>query len=124
MRRHSQGVSSRWRQTSPLWSEWQGQGVVSVFRFGAAYGAAIGVISALAIPLHLVSPARWKRHYGLDADKERSRARAIQFWPASRHFTRKKDHGRAEAALLARYGAEVVLSKSPLALPQDDGGAA
>lgn len=45
----------------------------------------------------------------LDADKERARALAIRLWPASRHFERKRDHGRAEAALLARFGAETLL---------------
>jgi len=41
-------------------------------------------------------------------DKEKSRALAIQFWPGCGFFSRKKDHGRAEAALIARYGAETI----------------
>src|SRR5215470_1237898 len=51
---------------------------------------------------------KWKTHFGLDADKEKSRALAIRLWPGTGLFERKKDHGRSEAALLARYGVEVI----------------
>lgn len=86
-----------------------GQGVSSMFRFGQAYGMAIGVIAACGVPVCLVVPTKWKKHYGLSADKEDARKRALQLWPARAElFQRKKDHGRAEAALLARYGAEVL----------------
>jgi hypothetical protein len=84
-----------------------GQGVSSVFKFGCGYGMVRGVIAASGVPLHLVSPSKWKRHFGLDADKEKSRALALRFWPTrSDLFKRKRDDGRAEAALLARYFAE------------------
>lgn len=86
------------------------QGVASTFKFGAAFGTAKGVVLALGIPLHLVTPGRWKRHFRLDADKEKARALAIRLWPEFRHFERKKDHGRAEAALLARFAADTILS--------------
>lgn len=87
-----------------------GQGLASTFKFGVAFGVALGVIADQEIPLHLVTPGKWKRHFRLGADKEASRALALRMFPAtSQHFARKKDHGRAEAALLARYGAEVVL---------------
>jgi crossover junction endodeoxyribonuclease RuvC len=83
------------------------QGVSSTFKFGTAYGIIQGVIATLEIPVHFVAPGRWKKHFGLTADKEQSRARALQLWPArSDLFGRKKDHGRAESALLARYFAE------------------
>lgn len=86
-----------------------GQGVSSTFRFGSSYGAVLGVVAALGIPAHLVAPGRWKRHFRLSSDKEEARALAIRLWPSSRHFSRKKDDGRAEAALVARYGAETLL---------------
>ena len=57
-----------------------------------------------------MAASKWKRHYGLNSEKERARALALRLWPTSEHFGRKKDHGRAEAALLARYGAECALS--------------
>jgi len=86
------------------------QGVSSTFRFGQAYGMAIGVVAALRIPIYHVPPSRWKKHFRLSSEKEEARARALQLWPErSDLFSRKKDHGRAEAALIARYGAEAVL---------------
>lgn len=80
------------------------QGVSSSFNFGKSYGTALGVIGALKIPTCHVSPTRWKKYFGLSADKEEARALAISKWPAALHFRRKKDNGRAEAALLALYG--------------------
>lgn len=84
-----------------------GQGVTSMFNFGKAVGQVIGVGGALNIPLHFVTPAKWKRRFALSADKEEARAKALQFFPScAASFARKKDHGRAEAALIAKYGAE------------------
>jgi crossover junction endodeoxyribonuclease RuvC len=83
------------------------QGVVSVFKYGSAYGALCAITAICEIPTQLVSPRKWKTHFGLDADKEKSRALAIRLWPGAGYFARKKDHGRSGAALLARYGAEV-----------------
>jgi hypothetical protein len=80
-----------------------GQGVASVFKFGAAYGAVLGCLAACGVPMQLIiTPGVWKRHFRLGADKEQSRAAAIQLFPAcASHFSRKRDHNRAEAALLA-----------------------
>lgn len=83
------------------------QGVVSVFKYGVAYGALCAVTALCEIPTHLVSPRKWKTYFGLDADKEKSRALAIRLWPGCGLFERKKDHGRSEAALLARYAEQV-----------------
>lgn len=82
------------------------QGVSSSFNFGMSYGIAKGVVGSLHIPTINVSPTKWKKHFGLTADKEQARALAISTWPFSDHFRRKKDNGRAEAALLALYGAK------------------
>ena len=87
------------------------QGVASTFKFGAPYGAVLGVLAALKIQTHLVAPAAWKKHFRLDSDKEKSRALALRTFAASpEHFSRKKDHNRAEAALLALYGASLNIS--------------
>jgi len=94
-----------------------GQGVVSVFSFGMNYGQILGVLSALKIPVTLVAPTKWKPAVGLPtgSDKAKSRARASQIWPgAADNFARVRDDGRAEAALLALYGAR---SFSPDAAP-------
>jgi crossover junction endodeoxyribonuclease RuvC len=86
-----------------------GQGVSSTFKFGRATGALDGILATLRIPVHFVSPSIWKKYWKLDKDKEKSRALAIQLFPVcANHFSRKKDHNRAEAALIARYGAEVI----------------
>lgn len=85
------------------------QGLSSTFRFGQAFGIAIGAVAGLQIPFTLVTAAKWKRAMGLNADKERSRAMALQtFTAVPQHFARKKDDGRAEAALLALYGARTM----------------
>jgi len=87
-----------------------GQGVSSVFRFGCAYGQLLGVIATLEVPYRLVTPSTWKRWFKLSgSDKELSRARALELWPQRAElFKRKMDHGRAEAALLALYGADTL----------------
>ncbi len=54
-------------------------------------------------PVHIVEPREWKKPYGLSSDKDASRACALRLYPnASVH--RAKDHNRAEAVLIARYG--------------------
>lgn len=91
----------------------RGQGVVSMFNFGRSYGDVRGVVGALNIPLHPVSPQKWKKHFSLSSDKDQSRMLAIRFFPSvAEHFKLKKHDGRAEAALLALYGAQVLMSKS------------
>jgi crossover junction endodeoxyribonuclease RuvC len=79
-----------------------GQGVSSVFSLGDSFGAIRAVLACLGIPARLVAPAEWKKSYRLDSDKERARARAIELFPGA-DLTRKADHNRAEALLLARY---------------------
>lgn len=80
------------------------QGVSSMFRFGKAVGTIAGVVGALGLPVEWVAAAKWKREAGLDATAERSRAKAIETWPMqSSLFARKKDHNRAEAALLGKW---------------------
>jgi crossover junction endodeoxyribonuclease RuvC len=85
-------------------------GQQGMFNFGRSVGAVMGVVGALDIPLHLVSPQKWKKHFGLSADKEQCRLRAIRMFPAhAERFKFKKHHDRAEAALIALYGAQVLL---------------
>jgi hypothetical protein len=67
-------------------------------------------LAALQIRTHLVAPAIWKKHFRLDPDKEKSRALALRLFAASpEHFSRKRDHNRAEASLLAVYGTSLDL---------------
>lgn len=81
-----------------------GQGVSSTFGFGFSAGVVHGVFGALRTPVDIVTPATWKRHFRLGADKDESRARAIERWPQhAAQFARKRDDGRAEAALIALW---------------------
>lgn len=81
-----------------------GQGVTSMFSFGRSVGILEGVIAALGYPLVMVRPATWKRAAGVPADKDAARLMATRLWPdQAAMFARKKDDGRAEAALLARW---------------------
>lgn len=93
-----------------------GQGVSSMFGFGVSFGQARGVIGALNIPLHYVTPAKWKKHFRLSSDKDDARKLALHLFPScAASFARKKDHGRAEAALIARYGFETLFPASAAA---------
>ena len=80
-----------------------GQGVSSMFNFGYSAGILAGVCAGLGIPTVFYRPAVWKRQAGVPADKGAARQMAQRLWPGSRAFDRVKDHGRAEAALLARW---------------------
>ena len=87
----------------------RGQGVSSMFRFGETYGATQMAVAAHAMPIHYVTPAKWKGHFKLSRDKGVSRSVAIQRFPKNAaDFSRVKDDGRAEAALIALYGAEML----------------
>jgi crossover junction endodeoxyribonuclease RuvC len=82
------------------------EGVKSVWRYASAFTTACVVTKLAKVSLVMVSPAQWKRAMHLTSDKEQSRARALETFPVcAHHFARKKDHGRAEAALIALYGA-------------------
>lgn len=86
-----------------------GQGVSSSFSFGHSAGAIAGVLGALDIPTTMVTPQSWKKRAGLiGLDKDASRSRAIQLWPAWRALDAKgAGQALADAALVARFG-EVV----------------
>jgi crossover junction endodeoxyribonuclease RuvC len=86
-------------------SSMPGQGLSSTFAFGKCYGAILGVLAALGIPVTLVPAVRWKRALGVPKAKDAVRARASQLLPAAaRQWPLKKHDGRAESALLALYG--------------------
>lgn len=79
-----------------------GQGVTSVFSFGAAFGIARGVLAGLRVPVTYVTPQSWQKAMRVPAGKDGSRQRATQMFPAYAHlFLRKKDDGRSDAALIA-----------------------
>ena len=81
-----------------------GQGVSSMFSFGDSYGQVKGVIGCLGLPLILVTPQAWKKRAGIiHRDKDAARTMAQQLYPGAA-LGRKKDIGRADALLIARFG--------------------
>ncbi len=83
------------------------QGVSSVFSTGHTFGSITSVLAVMGIPYLIVRPQEWKKHFGLSREKEAARARAIQLYPAATtYLERKKDHNRAEAILIGRFGIE------------------
>ena len=82
-----------------------GQGIASSFKFGRAAGAIEAVCERFMYPWHLITPNSWKKHFLLNSNKDESSALARSLFPkAVPQLRRKKDHGRAEALLIARYG--------------------
>lgn len=89
-----------------------GQGVTSMFAFGRATGIAEGVAATKSEDLIEVRPQVWKKHFGLTGSKDGSRELAMERWPRmAAYFQRKKDDGRAEAALIGLWGYECHLQK-------------
>lgn len=85
-------------------SAMKGQGVTSMFNFGMGYGMWLGVLAALAIPYTLVTPQRWKKAMmaGMGTEKDASIVQAKRLFPqVADQLARKKDHGRADALLIA-----------------------
>lgn len=81
-------------------------GVASAFKFGEGYGALQGVLAANFLSVVKVTPSTWKRAMKVTGNKDECRAAAAAMFPEqSALFARKKDDGRAEAALIAVYGA-------------------
>jgi len=83
------------------------QGASSGFKYGRAVGAIEAVIAGCAVPLTIIEPTAWKKFHGpRGGDKETSRQRALQLFPAAHSLSAlKKNHGRAETALIALVGA-------------------
>jgi crossover junction endodeoxyribonuclease RuvC len=91
-------------------SAMKGWGVGGVFRFGDSAGVLRGVVASARIPIERPTPQVWKRHFDLiGQDKEASRQKAINLCPKSAHlFSRVMDHQRADALLMARWGADLL----------------
>lgn len=80
-------------------------GRVGAATFWVGVGVLHGVLAAHFIPIELTTPAHWKRSLRVTGDKDASRLRASAIFPLwSALWSRAKDHGRAEAALIALHG--------------------
>jgi crossover junction endodeoxyribonuclease RuvC len=81
-------------------------GATSAFNFGMGYGLWLGILAALELPYQTVHPATWKAKVmaGCSKEKDASRQIAMQHYPlAAKYLTSKKDHGRADALMIARW---------------------
>jgi len=78
------------------------QGVVSVFSFGMAFGAAISLAKRFKSPCYMVTPQVWKKALKIDSDKKVSLDLARELFPMA-PLSRVKDGGRAESLLIAEY---------------------
>ena len=88
------------------------QGVSSTFAFGRAVGVISAVCELTNYPFHLVTPQRWKKHFGLTADKNEALDLARKLFPKA-PLKLKKDINRAEALLIARYWRDQVHGTTP-----------
>lgn len=88
-------------------------GAASAFRFGVAAGQIRATVRVLGITPVFVEPSSWKRHFALKGpDKEQSRQLALTLFPASSYLLkRKKDHQRAEAMLIAKWGVRPIIGR-------------
>ena len=84
------------------------QGTSSMFSFGRSFGVLLGVLAALRVGITLVRPQDWRRGMQVNNGKDASRVRALELHPGLHsRLARIKDHGRADALLLATYGLRV-----------------
>lgn len=88
-----------------------GEGPVGAFSFGRCRGVIEGTLGALGVSVKMIAPASWKRSVGIppgkDGAKDAARSEAIRRWPGmAERFARKRDDGRAEAALIGAAGIE------------------
>ena len=80
------------------------QGIVSSGRYMASYGFLHGLCVGNGIPYHLIQPQTWKKAMMPDMGKDKGASiqKVSQLYPEL-SLTRVKDHGIADAILIARY---------------------
>lgn len=83
------------------------QGASSGFIYGRAVGALEACVEGAGVRLYVIESTAWKKYHGLRGgkSKEDSRQKAIMLYPGAHGLERKMDHNRAEAVLIAAYGA-------------------
>jgi crossover junction endodeoxyribonuclease RuvC len=76
----------------------------SALTIGRHWGLWKGILTALSIPHEVAPGSVWKRGFRLlSGEKEMSRARAMELFPAYRAILAKKRVDFSEALLLAEY---------------------
>lgn len=82
-----------------------GEGATNAFTFGHVLGVTEAIARITGAEVQMVTPQRWKNAYGLTSHKGESRHLAQALSGDAETFRRAKDDGRAEAYLLAAWGA-------------------
>mmetsp|Transcript_15411 Transcript_15411/g.21254 ORF Transcript_15411/g.21254 Transcript_15411/m.21254 type:complete len:186 (+) Transcript_15411:1-558(+) len=98
-------------------------GKQSLMQSGFGFGVWTGIMSAMGAEIRTVHPKTWQAALGLSgkSNKERSLELAIAEYPSlAGELKRKKDHGRAEALLIARFGGQVLQFESSTMKSFDD----
>ncbi len=89
-----------------------GQGVSSMFSFGCSFGVVQGIVAANFLPVEFIEPRKWKSVLRVPAAKDGARLKANEFFPKfSAQWSKVKWDGRAEAAMIAYYGASYLLDE-------------
>lgn len=112
-------IKSEWVKGEAIWvleevHPMPGIGSIGGFSLGYSYGMWLTVFATLHISIRLITPERWKKALGLSLPKvkqsvrkEAGRQKALELFPcAADALSRKKDHGRADALLLAHWGSK------------------
>lgn len=82
-----------------------GSSAGSAYSFGYGAGVLATAVTALGRPWQYVKPPAWTKAMGVTPDKDTHRQTAARLFPARAElFKRKRDDGRADAALIAEYG--------------------
>lgn len=89
-------------------------GSIASFKLGLNTGIVIGVIQSLSHPLFRITPAKWKSKMGVARlDKNGVRGICREMYPDwASCFARVKDHNRAEAVLISRYGVSAMIERA------------
>lgn len=90
-----------------------GESASAAFNFGRVSGAAEALCKSQGCRYEDVAPHIWKKHMRLTGKgKDDARMMATNRWPKfAASFRRKMDDGRAEAALLADYGRQMLIQE-------------
>lgn len=92
-------------------------GRVGAFNFGQTLGLIKATLRLNNLEPEMVEPVVWKKHFLLtNQAKDAARHRAMKLMPDSaKWLQRVKDGGRADALLIAMYGAEKMLGRERVA---------
>lgn len=96
-------------------------GVTSSFNFGRSFGGLEALIPALGWTAEYVTPKQWKKALKVPAEKDDAVHRAsvlmprdVQFWTVQKGLTKELASGRAEAAMIALYGYQLLAERGQL----------